>query len=306
MISSIIEFLSQHKQIVFTTYFSVTFFHILALLICFFYCRKNATAIKISNLLGLIFLIYQTLGMIYFLLKFLEPTSKGLTNVNIGVQDFLHYLPFHKEDTTEKMKYFWDASVLVLFLVGYLVISMFNLPQNNFLTLSVSKAFSLLFMYLVIFTWCPVETTVLWSLPNRVSILTKIYYFGWILVVFQLISYTFLIVFFKNQNHHDNDHHHHHHHHHQRNSAQNPIKELLKQDSSPLFFGPMFILWSPVYMTIDHFIFSSVFTIYFFSASSANDSHFKAAWSGLLSNSKRLFNKTFPILILNRFVKKNK
>ncbi|KAJ3439125.1 nurim [Anaeramoeba flamelloides] len=296
MISLIIEFLSQHKQILLTTYFSVTFLHVLVLLICFFYCRKNATAIKISNLVGLIFLIYQVLGMIYFLLKFLEPTSKGLTNVNIGIQNFLDYLPFHKEDTTEKMKYFWDAAVLVLFLVGYLVISMFNLPQNNFLTLSVSKAFSILLMYFVIFTWCPVETTVLWSLPNRVSILTKIYYFGWILVVFQLISYTFLIVFFKNQQNHQ----------HQRNNAQNPIKELLKQDSSPLFFGPMFILWSPVYMTIDHFIFSSVFTIYFFTASSANDSHFKAAWSGLLSNSKRLFNKTFPIMILNRFVKKNK
>ncbi|KAJ6242198.1 nurim [Anaeramoeba flamelloides] len=244
------------------------------------------------------------LFLCYNLFHFLTPSSAIMKLPFIILNP---YKIMSKYLTTTKRVLFWDVLLLLLFLGNQLLLLTnsfkFLLPRsfrkNQFLK-KVATFFGLLNFYALISCWIPLDPQMaspIWQLQSPFWF-KMMFIVGWIFVFIQLPLYysatlfdfskTFQRLF--------------------RSGAPdqtNPLQTILLQDNSPIFFGPVLILFAAKIMSIDRILFAGSIALYLLTSSFSTSEEIKNGQKFMLSSIQYLWNKN-PYSLYNQRIKKKK
>ncbi|KAJ6243554.1 nurim [Anaeramoeba flamelloides] len=246
----------------------------------------------------------SALFLCYNLFHFLTPSSA------IMKLPFIIFNPsqiFNKFLTTTKRVLLWDGLLLLFFFLiqifelthSFKYLLPRSLRKDQFLK-KAATFFGLINFYTLISFWVPLDPLLvspIWQLQS-VFWFKLMFFFGWLFVLIQLPLYysatlfdfskTFQRLFQSNTK-----------------NQTNHLQRILVQDNSPIFFGPVLILFAARIMSIDRILFAGGVALYLLTSSFSSSEDIKNGQHFMLSSIQYLWNKN-PYKLYNQRIKKKK
>ncbi|KAJ3424475.1 nurim [Anaeramoeba flamelloides] len=256
---------------------------------------------KIGNqILNLVFFIVNTY-FFYVVYKFLTPTNypfhfvQPIYDPEVCLSKYL--------DTNAK-RYMWNGGLLFLFFFVQLFIRVYLTRLSRMLggmkvCVKITTTVSSLAIIAIIICWVPlINEQIYWQFQS--ALIPKLFFiFGFSITIYQLVKYYLMSLFEINLALYglfDAD----------KLDIKSKFNQLLSRDKSPIFLGPILILFSSQKMTLDRLVFALVMSIYLLTTSLAEEEDIQNGKDFMSSTLHLLWEKSNPYNIYNRYLQRRR